>query len=567
MRAATPHCGPLAATAALALACAAAGPAADAPPLPAELREPRVLSSRLDLTRVVALSPEVGDVTDVALLADGSLGIGGTGAALRMRGPGDVHRTPFPAPAVEAPWDVVQIDLDGDGSEEIVNRGGNGHPVWVRDASGRERWRNGRGVDALRVHDLDADGGPDFVLGMNGAGGIRRLDAHGHGVWSAPARNVWQLEIAELDASSPGLEILHSQASGKLVLRAADGRVLREIRPPVRTARFALLAGAPVVWIAEARVLHRLDLATGERRAVPLPVATGRGQPHAARVRLAGRSYDAVLLELRTSDRAVLALVSPEGQLDYLRVFDRSCAFLSAWRARAEGALVLGCAEDVVVIGAPVDAWSLSIRIRELAFGTDSPQVLEDRLALAGALRDAGRLAEAEAQLTTVQIVADPLPALHPLRPAFANAWALLFDAKGWPERAQAKLDEALRLLQAMPAADTRLRSDVHHNLGRAAQRRSEWQNAEAHYRRSLALLGEESRAGADAADTAYGLAQVLLAQGQSEEALSFVELAIEADTRSFGPEHPEVAEARALRERILAARRDAPAHRAEQLR
>ncbi len=139
---------------------------------------------------------------------------------------------------------MVPVDLKKrDGNYAFMNRGGDGQQVGLFDSQGTMAWRYGLGVDpppnAMAAGDLDRDGEMEFVVGMNGEGGIRLLDAHGKEKWKQPDVNVWQVEILDIDGDGTN-EIVHSNVSGQVRIRDADGKLLREFTGKTFVAAFSV---------------------------------------------------------------------------------------------------------------------------------------------------------------------------------------------------------------------------------------------------------------------------------------------------------------------------------------
>jgi hypothetical protein len=121
----------------LALACTARQDAIEPPPLPEELREPRVLLSSLAFEGLVASTADAGDITDVAWLADGSLALLDDGQ-------------PPAASAAGTAYGLAQVLLEqGRGDEALAWAGfalepdrrsyGPDHPELARDRALRSR--------------------------------------------------------------------------------------------------------------------------------------------------------------------------------------------------------------------------------------------------------------------------------------------------------------------------------------------------------------------------------------------------------------------------------------------
>ena len=84
-------------------------------------------------------------------------------------------------------------------------------------------------------------GSEAVIVGLNGDGGVRRLDSQGKELWQQPDGNVWHVEIATPDNGSDAM-ILHTNARGQLVLRDATGNVVGHSKPETYVSHFSLTA-------------------------------------------------------------------------------------------------------------------------------------------------------------------------------------------------------------------------------------------------------------------------------------------------------------------------------------
>ena len=80
------------------------------------------------------------------------------------------------------------------------------------------------------------------IAGFNGEHGLLRVDAAGDVVWRQPERNVWSVELADVDGDG-SLEILHSRAGGDLVCGTGPARSSRPGASRSGVGDFALESG------------------------------------------------------------------------------------------------------------------------------------------------------------------------------------------------------------------------------------------------------------------------------------------------------------------------------------
>ena len=81
----------------------------------------------------------------------------------------------------------------------------------------------------MALGDLDDDGEPEFVVGLNAGGGLRVLDAHGQEKWSRDGSNIFSVAVLDTDRDGQA-EIVHSQGN-EIWIRSATGEVIRRLSP------------------------------------------------------------------------------------------------------------------------------------------------------------------------------------------------------------------------------------------------------------------------------------------------------------------------------------------------
>jgi FG-GAP-like repeat len=263
------------------------------------------------------------------------------------------RRVAFGAPGFGKCLDRMEAILGRDGDPVgFLSRGSWACPTAWLDPQGRVLWRYGgsQGVDDTAVGDLDGDGRLDFVVGFNGGGGVHRVDASGRKVWSEPDGNVWRLALLDTDRDGR-LEIIHSNAEGRLTIRDPAGRVVRRVNPPIYLSHFSLVrwpgADVPALLQMEDERIVVLDIAGATVASLPAPRARTTldavGTPVRARADQA--EFFAVVGTYSPWKRSVLYVHAPSGALLYEEILPDVCAGVAALPALDGGpeSLLLGC--------------------------------------------------------------------------------------------------------------------------------------------------------------------------------------------------------------------------------
>lgn len=242
------------------------------------------------------------------------------------------------------------VRMLGTGSERrYLDRGGLG---WSKGAllggDGRLLWEYGgtTGLDDLTAGHLDDPQRFDFVAGMNGLAGIRRLDANGAIVWQQQDANVWHVEL--VDADGDGLdEIVHSNARGLLTIRDRDGNVRSRHRLPCYLSTFRL-----VRWPAVDSPLHVVELdherlwivGLDGRVAASLPFAV----PHLADLAVTvlphapGGPAIVAAATIERWNRSVLSVWDESGRQLHMEVLEGERRAVASDAAAGSGAFLVG---------------------------------------------------------------------------------------------------------------------------------------------------------------------------------------------------------------------------------
>jgi hypothetical protein len=232
----------------------------------------------------------------------------------------------------------------------FVDSGGGGWQLGgLYGPEGRRLWQPDQdaGMDDLAAGDVDGDGIPEFVVGYNGGGGIRLLDAARKERWRQADANVWHVEVLDTDGDGKA-EIVHSNAAGQLTVREASGEVRRRVHIEGYLADFSVVRWPPT----QLGLLHAADSHTeivdfdGKARArLNTPDTSRLGQARAVATRFADADHLALAVSQRHWDRSQLFVFDASGARVYHEVLPGQCVALAA---SDPNALLLGCGERVL---------------------------------------------------------------------------------------------------------------------------------------------------------------------------------------------------------------------------
>jgi hypothetical protein len=244
------------------------------------------------------------------------------------------------------------IDAEGDGTCEFMDRGSWGQNPRLIDHAGHTVWTYGGwsvGVNDMAAGDIDGDGNLEYVVGFNGGGGVRLLDENGKKLWKKSDLNVWHVEM--FDANGDGrLDIVHTNASGKIIVRDGSGKIISSVRAHKYLSKFSLcrwpagigkkyplLAENSSIWLFgyDGRILERFNAPQGDVH----------GHARSAHVKFLGDQpkYLAVLVSLGHRERAILYIYDSKKNVVYHEVLPEDCqslAPLALYDGKAESLLV-----------------------------------------------------------------------------------------------------------------------------------------------------------------------------------------------------------------------------------
>lgn len=257
------------------------------------------------------------------------------------------------------------VDVDGDGTREIVCRGGGFSDVGLLDSAGKLLWKKSGSyttestANSMSVGDLDRDGAMEFYVAATD--GLYSFAVDGSRIWRIGGENevYWAVELFDSEVASERLIVANVQHRGRhqprfLEFRDLQGNLMRRIRPARHINSFRVLRWP--IGAKSLRILGRsgsaLVILDGDGEVVweykiPWKLSTGIGV-EGTFVRFSNQEepYLAVLLGTRASwRRSVLCLFSLDGNLVYQEILGQTEGLLAV---RLEGASSPG---DVLLVG------------------------------------------------------------------------------------------------------------------------------------------------------------------------------------------------------------------------
>lgn len=243
----------------------------------------------------------------------------------------------------ESGMNIVPIDLESDGVCEFMDRGGVWH-VSLYDDRGRKLWSYSSDVapDKMAAGDLDGDGRLEFVVGSMD---LRLLDEHGNLKWKREATSVWHVEI--LDTNGDGTpEIVHSNSPGLIIIRDAEGNILRQFKAPSQFFSLTRWPNAKGKWYAlgMTRDNHIQLIDFDGKMVVRYRVPRTGPYVQATPVQFEGEEspfFAAVVSRRATEHRSILYVFDNTGQLLYQEVFAATEPAVTVLRSEESGAETL----------------------------------------------------------------------------------------------------------------------------------------------------------------------------------------------------------------------------------
>jgi hypothetical protein len=188
-----------------------------------------------------------------------------------------------------------------------------------------------------------------IVVGFNGGGGVRLLNAAGKELWKQDDGNVWHVEIAPAMDKS-GNVILHSNAKGQLTVRDAVGHVVGRYEPEIYLASFSITSWGddPIRSKVIAFDNHSIYVFTTDGKTVvrlPSPGSAAMPDPKGTSVHFSANApFFAGLLSYPLWNRSLLYIYDNQNQLVYHEILDHNCGALQAVPSKNRTEyLLVGC--------------------------------------------------------------------------------------------------------------------------------------------------------------------------------------------------------------------------------
>ena len=324
--------------------------------MPEELKTPGVLTGSDFLSKEIFVQNlKLGTITDIAFgefdpVPEQEIGIVGTKGVLFL----DENRNVKSSVMFSVRAGHVDIvDVDGDNTCEYLDRGGGWHDVSLIDHNGNSIWTYGGmpGVNDITAGDIDGDGSIEFVVGFNGGGGLRLLDRNGKEKWKQSDGNVWHVELVDTN-SNGNLEIVHSNAGGKITVRDTKGKIIRRSKPapyfsdfslttwPTKNSKiYALLAEDDTIWVFDfdgktiAQYNAPLSGSLGHARGVPIKFSSVKPE------------FFAVVVEYSNWEKSLLYIYGQDNSLVYQEILPEACASIASISIDStdKETLIVGC--------------------------------------------------------------------------------------------------------------------------------------------------------------------------------------------------------------------------------
>lgn len=258
----------------------------------------------------------------------------------------------------EAPRSAMSlIMLDAQGSYGFLNREQSwASDVLLFDSEGKLKWRfeAPTGVNDSSAGDVDGDGRPEILVGLNGDGGIFLLDANGKKLWRQDGGNIWHVEMIDADGDGRS-EILHSGGHYQysLTLRDKQGAIIKHLKRWAHIGDFTVARWQKdqrenKIVFARNGSIQVCDTDGDEIEELESANITSVGAVRSTPVYfLQGEAHFATVTSYFPWERSLLVIHDSRGKLVYEEVVDGECIAVAPHAAGRSEVLLLGCRDKV----------------------------------------------------------------------------------------------------------------------------------------------------------------------------------------------------------------------------
>jgi hypothetical protein len=165
-----------------------------------------------------------------------------------------------PGPAMASVATLRLARVAGDKRPTLLAFGIWSQAVRAFDLDGRQLWSYPNaaepgpiGIDDVNVVDLDGDGTDEVIIGFNGSTGVRVIDSKGQLVWqSTSIGNVWNVSGGDVLGDGRA-QVITTSAQGLVHVFSSNGSERKDIHPAfyanmVRVGKTAEAAGAATIF-------------------------------------------------------------------------------------------------------------------------------------------------------------------------------------------------------------------------------------------------------------------------------------------------------------------------------
>ncbi len=220
----------------------------------------------------------------------------------------------------------------------FINRGNYNCDAAFFDSTGKVVWtyRGNTSVYDMSAGDIEGDGTVEFIIGFSGDGGIHLLDSNGKKKWEESDKNVWHVELVDIDSDGV-LEILHTNAHGEIIVRNREGKIISKTKSSPYFSSFSLAKwpndkGREYILLSKNNVIWLLDFDGSVIEKLTAPNAGTLGDAKGVPVKFNSElpEYFAVIVDFSIWDRSILYIYNFNNKLVYQEIIPEPCASITA---------------------------------------------------------------------------------------------------------------------------------------------------------------------------------------------------------------------------------------------